>query len=268
MARQRSTQGRRGQQEEEQPPPWQGLAIALVLILLVGLVSALLNLTMVSRRLASGAATAQALAQASADASAQASAEASAQAAAQTRARIRSSGLAAPLVRLAVSVSERDHARGPAAARVTLVEYGNYPGTKCAGMYPIIKHLEQAMGGRLRFVFRNYPLSGQLAAEAAEAAGAQGKFWEMHDMLYEHPAALDDADLVQYAQTIGLDVTRFRQDLTAHAYAAWVAQDVSSADASGVAGAPTFFINDIPYRGDLNYDTLLKAVQDAAENGN
>jgi protein-disulfide isomerase len=255
MRWQRSTQGRRGNQEEH-PAPWQGVVVAFALILLMGLVSALLSLTMLSRGLAAT------------------------QASAMTRAsRTATSVVARPPgpqagtpVRLTVEVSDRDHAQGPATAPVTLVEYGDYQCPACIETHSIVKQVEQAMGNRMRFVFRNYPLKeyhphAQAAAEAAEAAAAQGAFWEMHDILYQHPTALDDEHLVLYAQSIGLNVVQFQQNLAQHTYAPRVAQDAAGGDASGVHTAPAFFINGVPYDGDLSYDSFLKALQDRARGG-
>src|SRR5215212_10828425 len=105
-------------------------------------------------------------------------------------------------------VSARDHSQGPADAPVTLVEYGDFECPHCGRAYPVIKEVQSALGDRLRFVFRNFPITNshphaQHSAEAAEAAGAQGKFWEMHDMLFEHQRGLDDHHLVEYAEQIG-----------------------------------------------------------------
>src|SRR2546423_12240032 len=116
--------------------------------------------------------------------------------------------------RLTLPVSQRDHQQGPETAPVTLVEYGDYECPYCGEAHPIVKELQRRLGDRLRFVFRNFPLTNahphaEHAAETAEAAGAQGKFWEMHDYLYEHQRALDDEHLETYAGTLGLDVERF-----------------------------------------------------------
>src|SRR2546430_12426040 len=118
---------------------------------------------------------------------------------------------------LTLPVSKRDHIEGPADAAVTLVEYGDYECPHCGRAYPIIKDIQRRMGRRLRFVYRNFPLReshphAQQAAEAAEAAGAQGKFWEMHDRLFERQFALDGEYLIEYAGDLGLDVARFRKE--------------------------------------------------------
>jgi protein-disulfide isomerase len=116
---------------------------------------------------------------------------------------------------------------------VTLVEYGDYECPYCGRAYPILKAIQERMAGRLRFVFRNFPITSnhphaQHAAEAAEAADAQGRFWEMHDTLYENQHALKDADLIGYAATLGLDTERFEQDLTRHVFRERVREDFLS----------------------------------------
>src|ERR1039457_2723710 len=118
------------------------------------------------------------------------------------------------VARLALPVGERDHIQGPANAPVTLVEYGDYECPYCGQAYPIVKQLQERLGNKLRFVFRNFPLStmhphAEEAAEAAEAAAAHGKFWEMHDLLYENQEELDSEELVAYAATLGLNTSRF-----------------------------------------------------------
>ena len=154
-------------------------------------------------------------------------------------------------------VGPRDHALGPADAPVTLVEYGDYQCPHCGSAYPVVQAVQRQLGDRLRFVFRNFPLSesheyAERAAEAAEAAGDQGQFWEMHDMLYEHQSALDDPHLVSYATTLGLDVARFTRELEAGTFAAKVRGDFRSGVRSGVNGTPTFFINGVRYDGPWN----------------
>jgi protein-disulfide isomerase len=172
--------------------------------------------------------------------------------------------------RLTMKVSERDHAEGPADAPVTLVEYGDYECPHCGRAYPIVKRIQQLMGDRLRFVFRNFPLGeahphAQHAAEAAEAAAAQGKFWEMHDALYEHQRALDDAHLVSYARNVGLDEAPFVKDLQSHAYQRRVREDFMSGVRSGVNGTPTFFINGVRHDDAWDVNTLMDALEAAAE---
>ena len=173
------------------------------------------------------------------------------------------------MARLTVPVGPRDHAQGPPTAPVTLLEYGDYECPYCGAAYPIVKHIQQQLGDQLRFVFRNFPLStvhphAQQAAEAAEAAGAQGKFWEMHDTLYEHQQALDDTYLLQYARSLHLDLPRFERDLLTHTFAERVREDFSSGMRSGVNGTPTFFINGLRHDGAYDLETLLAAIMRAA----
>jgi protein-disulfide isomerase len=169
---------------------------------------------------------------------------------------------------LTLSVSERDHIQGPEVAPVTLVEYGDYECPYCGQAYAVVKQLQQRLGERLRFVFRNFPLAemhphAQQAAEAAEAAGAQGKFWRMHDTLYEHQRALDHVHLVKYAGDLGLDTEQFRQALQSQAEAPRVREDFLSGVRSGVNGTPTFFINGARHDGSFELHALLQAVERA-----
>ena len=162
-------------------------------------------------------------------------------------------------------VSTTDHRAGPWAAPVTLVEYGDYQCPSCGQAYPIVQKVQKELGPRLRFVFRNFPLGeihphAEHAAEAAEAAAAQGKFWEMHDMLYEHQRALDDAHLLQYANELGLDAERARRELESGTYADRVRSDFRSGVRSGVNGTPTFFLNGARYDGSWDARSLIAAV--------
>ncbi|HEV8194058.1 MAG TPA: thioredoxin domain-containing protein [Ktedonobacterales bacterium] len=171
-----------------------------------------------------------------------------------------------------VPVTERDHIQGNPNAPVTLLEYGDYECPYCGAAYPNVKLVQQRMGERLRFVFRNFPLAqihphAEHAAEAAEAAGEQGKFWEMHDTLYEHQSALDDIDLIQYAADLDLDIPRFEEGLTTHTYAARVREDFLSGIRSGVNGTPTFFINGRRHDGSYDAETLQSALEAAIEHG-
>jgi protein-disulfide isomerase len=171
--------------------------------------------------------------------------------------------------RLVLPVSERDHIRGPDTAPVTLVEYGDYECPYCGQAYYVVKELERLDGEGMRFVFRNFPLTSihphaERAAEAAEAAGAQGKFWEMHDSLYEHQQALEDEDLLQYAAQIDLDLSRFVTELREGVYEGRVREDFLSGAQSGVNGTPTFFINGVRHDGSWDLDSLFAAVEKAA----
>jgi Na+/H+ antiporter NhaA len=177
------------------------------------------------------------------------------------------SGVAEPLVDLDDPVDpERDHLRGPNDAPVTLVEYGDYECPNCGQAEPVIRQLLAAFGNDLRYVFRHLPLvdvheHAQLAAEAAEAAGAQGRFWELHDLLFAHQDALDPDDLDGYAAELGLDVERFSAELRARRHASRVARDVESAEQGGVAGTPTFFINGRRHHGAYDLPTLTGMVE-------
>jgi protein-disulfide isomerase len=168
--------------------------------------------------------------------------------------------------RLSIAVSVRDHSEGYDAAVVTLVEYGDYECPYCGKAYPIVKELQRRLGSKLRFVFRHFPLSqihphAKHAAEAAEAAGAQEKFWEMHDALFQHQAALDDRHLREYAASIGIEQERFSRELATHAHAAHVREDFLGGVESGVNGTPTFFINGIRHDGSWDIDTLEEELR-------
>ena len=177
-------------------------------------------------------------------------------------------GTAEPLVDLYIDVDpERDHVRGPLDAPVTLVEYGDFECPYCGQAEPVVRELLRDFGD-VSYVWRHLPLSdvharAQLAAEAAEAAAEQGAFWEMHDLLLDHQDRLGPGDLVRYAEQLGLDVERFTSHLQDHAGAARIAEDVDSADLSGVSGTPTFFINGRRHYGAYDIDTLTKAVRAA-----
>jgi protein-disulfide isomerase len=164
---------------------------------------------------------------------------------------------------------DRDHIQGPANAAVTLVEYGDYECPYCGAAYPIIKEVQARMGERLRFVFRNFPITtshphAEHAAEAAEAAAAQAGFWEMHDLLYENQRRLRDQDLRGYAEKLGLDVERFEQELAAHVHAERVHEDFMSGVRSGVNGTPTFYVNGARHDDSYEIETLHAALERAA----
>ena len=177
-------------------------------------------------------------------------------------------GTAEELVDLYMDVDpERDHYRGPADAPVTVVEYGDFECPYCGQAEPIVRELLQEFGD-IRYVWRHLPLSdvhphAQLAAEAAEAAASQGAFWAFHDLLLERQDALEPEDLVAYAQELGLDPERFAEDLRRHAGTMRVADDVDSADLSGVSGTPTFFINGRRHYGAYDIRSLSAAVRAA-----
>ncbi len=171
---------------------------------------------------------------------------------------------------LAVAVDDdRDHIQGPADAAVTLVEYGDYECPYCGAAYPIVKELQARMRDRLRFVFRNFPITtshphAEQAAEAAEAAAAQSRFWEMHDLLYENQRRLRDQDLHAYAEQLGLEVDRFDKDLAEHVHAPRVREDFMSGVRSGVNGTPSFYVNGARHDDSYDLDTLLAALERAA----
>jgi protein-disulfide isomerase len=159
---------------------------------------------------------------------------------------------------------ERDHIRGPAHASVTVVEYGDFECPYCGQAEPVVRDL--LSDNDIRYVWRHLPLtdvheSAQLAAEASEAAAAQGAFWPMHDLLLQHQDDLQPKDLVRYAAELGLDPDQFHQDVMHHVHTARIAQDVESADLSGVSGTPTFFINGHRHQGAYDIDTLSQAVR-------
>jgi protein-disulfide isomerase len=163
----------------------------------------------------------------------------------------------------------RDHIQGPADAPVTLVQYGDYECPYCGAAYPIIKEVQARMGERLRFVFRNFPITtshphAERAAEAAEAADAQGKFWEMHDLLYENREHLLDQDLHAYAERLELDTELFDKELAEHVHAERVHEDFMSGVRSGVNGTPTFYINGKRHDDSYDIQTLLAALEEAA----
>jgi protein-disulfide isomerase len=174
--------------------------------------------------------------------------------------------------RLSVPVGERDHIRGPTTAPITLVEYGDYQCPHCATAHPIIIELGRRLGDRLRVVFRNFPRPERHphAEHAAEAAGAQGKFWQMHDLLFEHfkhQPALEEANLVGFAAELGLDLERFERELAEHVHAARVREDVDGGLRSGVNRTPTFFINGVWHGGFFSLPALLAAIDEAAAEG-
>jgi len=177
-------------------------------------------------------------------------------------------GSAQPLVDLYRDVDpERDHIRGPIDAPVTVVEYGDFECPYCGQAEPVVRELRRDFTD-VRYVWRHVPLNdvhphAQLAAEAAEAAADQGAFWEMHDLLLDNQDALRTDDLVAYAEQLGLDVERFTNSLREHTGAARVAEDVDSADLSGVTGTPTFFINSRRQHGAYDILSLSAAVRTA-----
>jgi protein-disulfide isomerase len=172
--------------------------------------------------------------------------------------------------RLTSPVGQRDHVAGPGDAAITLVEYGDFQCPYCRQAYPIVKQLREQLGTRLRFAFRNFPLTrihpnAQHAAEAAEAAAAQGAFWQMHDRLFERQFALEDENLVEYATELGLDADRLAGELAAGTHRDRVRDDFMSGMKSGVNGTPTFFINGVRHDGSYDLESLLAAMEVKAQ---
>ena len=166
-----------------------------------------------------------------------------------------------------------DHTIGPADAPVTVVEYGDYQCPYCAAARPVLEDLIERSDGKARLVFRHYPLDSvhpfaRRAAEAAEAAGAQGSFWPMHDLLYENQDDLTDEDLRSYAVRLKLDLARFDEDLAEHRHAERVQENRLSGESDGVHGTPGVFLNGTPYSGPLEVEALLGAVEGAVGGAN
>jgi len=169
---------------------------------------------------------------------------------------------------LVLPVSDRDHIRGDANAQVTLLEYGDYECPDCEHAAPIVNQLRKQFADRMRFVFRHFPNSAihphaSVAAQAAEAANAQGKFWEMHDVLFKHQRDLIDHDITHFAILIGLELYRFEADVSSERYSPRVREDHESGISSGVKGTPTFFINGVRYRGAVSIDALAEGISNA-----
>lgn len=175
--------------------------------------------------------------------------------------------------KLTPPVSEKDHTQGDAHARVTLVEYGDYECPHCGRAYPIIKRVQERLGSRLRFVFRNFPLNeihphALHAAEAAESAGHHGgakAYWAMHDLIFEHQRDLSDPALGRLATEAGVDANAVRRDLDDERYVELVRTDFMSGVRSGVNGTPTFFINGVRHDDAWDEETLVAALESALE---
>ncbi|HZU14142.1 MAG TPA: DsbA family protein [Chloroflexota bacterium] len=171
---------------------------------------------------------------------------------------------------LAVPVSPNDHTEGPATAPVTLLEYGDYECPYCGQANQVVQAVQQQVGDGLRYAFRNFPLTqihpyAYGAALAAEAAGAQGKFWEMHNLLYAHQNALGMQNLMRYADQLGLDMDKFRRAMHTDEFAGKIRADIESGLESGVQGTPTFFINGRMYEGPTSPQGLIRAIQEASQ---
>ena len=167
---------------------------------------------------------------------------------------------------LTLPVSARDHTEGDADASLTLVEYGDYQCPYCGAAYPMVKRLQKTLGKKLRFVFRNFPLTqahpyAVIAAETAEAASLQGKFWEMHDLLFEQQALLEPDIIPTWAERLGLDLEKLGNDISHGVVEERIKEDRQSGIRSGVNGTPTFFINGARYDGMPDYGSLLAALE-------
>jgi protein-disulfide isomerase len=168
-------------------------------------------------------------------------------------------------MKLSIPVGKHDHVQGPENAAVTLVEYGDYQCPYCADAHRTIKSIINAMGPRLRFVFRHMPANeghpyAQFAAEAAEAAGAQGRFWEMHDAIFEHQSELGTDLVHKLERALKLDLVKFDADLDARRFRSRIKSDFMGGMRNGVAGTPTLFINGDRYDGAVDKSSLLTAL--------
>lgn len=169
-------------------------------------------------------------------------------------------------VKLRIQVTEADHSRGPVDAPLVLVEYGDYECPYCGRAHAVLERLRETLEGDLRFVFRHFPLTAMHphaleAARAAEAAGRQGRFWEMHDTIYENQDRLEAEDLIGYATDLGLDIDRFTQDIRNPEIERRIGQDLYGGARSGVNGTPSFFINGYRFDGDWSYESLLSTLE-------
>lgn len=170
--------------------------------------------------------------------------------------------------KLSIAVNADDHIQGDPAAECSLVEYGDYQCPYCGAAYPIVKSLQKHFGKRLSFVFRNFPLSqmhpwAEPAAEAAEFAGANGKFWEMHDLLFENQESLSNALFLELTEKLDLSISQLQTALANATYRSRVRADFAGGARSGVNGTPTFFINGRRYNGQSDFHSLSDAIEGA-----
>ena len=173
------------------------------------------------------------------------------------------------MTNLVILVSERDHIQGVTTAPITVVQYGDYQSPKCAIGHQIIQSIQQQLDEQLCFVFRHFPRTelhpyAQHAAEAADAASIQGKFWEMHDCLFNCQSAFDNGTLVECADALSLDISQFLRELAADVHTSRIQEDVDSGIRSGVQETPTFFINGWRYDGACEHSRLLAAIAKSA----
>jgi len=172
-------------------------------------------------------------------------------------------------VKLTLPVSERDHIQGPQTAPVTLVEYGDYECPYCAQAYMITKEVQERLGSKLRFVFRNFPVTklrpnSYQVALAAETAAAQKMFWDMYDYLFKHGQVNTDDNLMLAAESLGLDIGKFNGEYRERTHSRHLDEDIESGKSSGVTATPTFFINGDRYDGPWDLDNLLSALDEAS----
>jgi len=169
---------------------------------------------------------------------------------------------------IAVPFNPTDHVLGPASAKVSIVEYGDFECPSCRQAYPAVKMLLKRFGDRVRFAYRHFPLlevhpHAELAAEAAEAAGAQHKFWQMHDLLFEHQQHLKASDLRQYALQAELDLDRYDYEMKEHLYLQRVHEHIDGGAKSGVRSTPGFFVNGVVEDVSFGLERLYQAVETA-----
>jgi NhaA family Na+:H+ antiporter len=163
--------------------------------------------------------------------------------------------------------ASRDHILGSATAPIELVEYGDFECPHCGRAFGIVQQLRETFGNQLRFAYRHFPLAkmhphARTAAMSAEAAGAQGKFWEMHDILFRHGSALEMGNVTRYAEEVGVpDIARFTADVSSEKFGPRVQEDLASGVRSGVNGTPTFFLNGKRYNGGYDYDSMKDAIE-------
>ena len=171
------------------------------------------------------------------------------------------------IAKLKSPVTNQDHVAGPAGAAITLVEYGNFECLQCGRAYRSLKQIRRVLADELRFVFRHFPIAqthprSLRAAEAAEAAAAQGKFWQMHDELFMHQKALEDRDLIRYARRVGLDIERFTRDLGENVFLPKIQSAYEhSLFSEHVTGTPTLYLNETRYTGAIDVQSLLDVIK-------
>lgn len=170
------------------------------------------------------------------------------------------------MARLTPPVNKNDHIQGLPNAPIVMVEYGDYQCPHCGAAHPVVKRIQKKLGSNMAFVFRNFPLSNihplaKPAAKAAEAAGRQNKFWQMHDMIYEHQLQLSGPAILKFAEDLGLNSVQLKNDLADNSLLVKIESDFESGIRSGVNGTPSFFINDYKHNGGYDFDSLYRALE-------